>query len=290
MIIDSHAHYSVFQYKGEFPFLDGKDGILFRNHGKTEELFVRMREEEIKLCIEPSVRFENFENQMEFASNHPDIMRAAIGVHPKYCIHAPWEEREKIRKFALEYPVIAIGETGMEYNRNFSESDFEIQKKWFRYQISLARELSLPLILHTRDADESVLRILEEEKFSFGGVVHCFKSDPQTAQNYIDLGFSIGIGGMLLRKTAEAEILKETIRTIPLSSILIETDSPYVTPDLSKVEGSSKQKQKLRNTSLILPFVIEEIAHLREENPKTIANTVLENTLRVFRLKKTTDF
>ena len=281
-MIDSHAHYSVFQYNGQFPFLDGKDGALFRNHGTRDELFARMREENITLCIEPSVRFENLENQLALASQYPDLIRSAVGLHPKYSLLAPWEEREKIRRLALEHPVIAIGETGLEYQASFSDTDMEIQKKWFFYQISLARELSLPLILHTRDADESVLRILKKENFPFGGVVHCFKGDWQTAKAYIDLGFTLGIGGMLLRKNDEAEILKETVRNVPLSSLLIETDSPYVTPDLSDVDGSPKQKQKLRNTSLILPFLIEKIASLREESVQTVENAVTENTRRVF--------
>ena len=286
MIIDSHAHYSVFQYNGQFPFLDGKDGVLFRNHGERELLFNRMQEQGISLCIEPSVRFENLENQLAFASQYSELIRPAVGLHPKYCLNAPWEEREKLRELAIAHSAIAIGETGMEYNFDFSDEDYETQKKWFFYQIFLARELSLPLILHIRDSYQTVLEMLTDFKFPFGGVIHCFRHDWNMARAYIKLGYSLGIGGTLLQQTREGEILREVIRRVPLSSLLVETDSPYVLPDLSHVEGSSRQKQKLRNSSLILPLVIAEIARLQGEDIQTVENAILENTLRVFRLER----
>lgn len=285
MIIDSHAHYSVFQYKNQFPFLDGREGVLFRNHGAKKELFARMKEEGISLFIEPSVRFENLENQLALTSEYPSLVRSAVGVHPKYCLYAPWEEREKIRRLAEEYHAIAIGETGLDYSIPLSEEERETQKNWFFHQLTLARELRLPLVLHIRDAAEAALEILRREKFPFGGVVHCFDGDLQTAKAYIELGFALGIGGRLLQTEQYSAILKETVRFLPLSSVLIETDAPYVTPDLSAVAASDKQKQKMRNSSLILPNVIREIARLKEMDASDVEKTVYENTVRVFRLQ-----
>lgn len=282
MLIDSHAHYSVFQYNNQFPFLDGKNGALFRNHGTKKELFARMKEEGISLFIEPSVRFENLENQLALASEYPSFVRSAVGVHPKYCLYAPWEEREKLRRLAEEHSAVAIGETGLDYSVELTDEEKQTQKNWFCYQLSLARELRLPLVLHIRSADEEALEILKKEKFPFGGVVHCFGGDLQTAEAYIKLGFSIGIGGRLLQKEKDSGILRETVRKMPISSILIETDAPYVSPDLSAVEASSKQKQKMRNTSLILPNVIREIARLKEMDVSDVEKTVWENTWNVF--------
>jgi len=284
MIIDSHAHYSVFQYKNQFPFVDGKDGVLFRNHGAKKELFARMKEENIAFFIEPSVRFENLENQLSLASEYPSFIRSAVGVHPKYCLYAPWEERETIRRFAEEHHAIAIGETGLDYSIELTDEEKETQKNWFSYQLSIARELRLPLILHIRDADEAALEILNREKFPFGGVVHCFGGDLQTAKAYIALGFTLGIGGRLLQKEKDSALLKKTVQGLPLSSVLVETDAPYVPPDLSAVEASDKQKQKMRNSSLILPNVIQEIARLKDLDVSAVETSVFENTVRVFHL------
>ncbi len=286
MIIDSHAHYSVFQFKNQFPFLDEKDGKFIRNHGTRKELFSLMRKNGIELSIEPSVRFENIDTQTAFAKENSMSILCAVGVHPKYCLYAPWEEKEKIRAAALENDVIAIGETGFDFSIPLTDDEREIQKNWFCYQISLARELRLPLILHTRAADDETLHILQNENFPFGGVVHCFGNDFQTAQAYLELGFTLGIGGKLLQNNEEADILKETVRQLPLSSLLVETDAPYVHPDLNETDLSKKQKQTVRNSSLILPRVIEEIARLRGISAHLAENTICENTLRVFRLNE----
>lgn len=284
MIIDSHAHYSLFHFNNQFPFLDEKDGTFIRNHGTRKELFTRMREIGIPLFIEPSVRFETLDAQMTFAKENPCLVLSAVGVHPKYCLYAPWDEREKIRKAAIENNVIAIGETGFDFSKPLTDEELEIQKNWFLYQISIARELRLPLILHTRDADSEILRILKNENFPFGGVVHCFGGNLQTAEDYIGMGFSLGIGGKLLQNNAEANVLKETVRNVPLTSLLIETDAPYVFPNLEKTDLSKKQKDKVRNTSLILPQVIREIARLRDKSPDFTEKSICENTIRIFHL------
>ena len=286
MIFDSHAHYSVFQFQNQFPFLEEENGTFIRNHGTRKELFLRMQERGIGPVIEPSVRFENIDAQMAFAKENSDFVFSAVGVHPKYCLYAPWEEREKLRRAAMENQVIAIGETGFDFSIALTEADRETQKNWFYYQIGLARELSLPLILHTRDADTEVLRILEQERFSFGGVAHCFGGDTKTAEAYIRLGFSLGIGGKLLQNNAQADILRETVREIPLSAILAETDAPYVYPNLDGTNLSKKQKQTVRNSSLILPKVMEEIARLQGVSKDIAEKTVYENTLRVFGLRE----
>ena len=285
MIIDSHAHYSVFQYQNQFPYLDGNADGLFRNHGTRKEMFTRMREEGIAFCIEPSVHSCHWEAQLAVAKEYPSYIRCALGVHPKYCMETAWEERNTLSAYAKTENIVAIGEAGLDYSIAEEECSRSYQKEWFIFQIGLAHALRLPLILHIRNAHRDALEILEAHRDRLhGGSVHCFTGDTETALRYIRLGLALGIGGRLLHDNGEAEILKETVRNIPISSILAETDAPYVLPDLTDVQGSKKQKSKLRNTSLLLPCVIKEIARLRGESLETVEQAVFENTLRIFGL------
>ena len=285
MIIDSHAHYSSFRYQNRFPYLDGNSEGLFRNHGTRQELFAHMREEGIVFLIEPSVRFSDQETQLALVREYPSYIGCALGVHPKYCMDAAWDKSEKLWEYAMKNPIVAIGETGLDYSVPPEKSNRLYQKMWFLYQLRLAHACSLPLILHIREADRDGLQMLRNHKdLLHGGVVHCFGGCPKTANAYLELGFVLGIGGKLLQTNAEADILKETVREVPLESLIVETDAPYVLPDLKNVQGSKSQKSNLRNTSMILPKVIEEIARLREESPETVEQAVFANTLRVFRL------
>ena len=146
--------------------------------------------------------------------------------------------------------------------------------------------LKLPLVLHVRDADEDALKILRRHKKRLhGGVAHCFKSDHTVAEQYIELGFAIGVGGKLFSNNEEGEALRDTVKRVPLTALLVETDAPLVLPDLRGSDFSSSKIGKLRNTSLILPAVIRRIAEIRGEEPETVEDAIYQNTLRVFSLK-----
>ena len=174
----------------------------------------------------------------------------------------------------------AIGETGLDYHR--PRHHRLVQLLWFRYQLDLARRTGLPLVLHIRMADRDALPMLRRRRrWLPGGVVHCFQGGWETARQYLDLGLCLGIGGALLRR--ESALLRETVARAPLERLLVETDSPYVLPDIPW-EGSSKSLGRVRNSSLLLPRIIEEIARLKRLPPETVEAAVLENTRRVFRL------
>lgn len=287
MIIDSHAHYTHKLYDGEFEYLDYRSGEFSISRADRRGMLEAMAQGGIALCIEPSTSLEKIEGQIAFVKAHAPYMRLALGVHPKNCTLSSWEDREKLRGFVLDNQVVAIGETGLDYSLGPDEAEKQRQKDWFCYQIDLAHERQLPLILHIRDADREALEILRSYRDRLcGGVAHCFHGDAQTAMAFAELGFTLGIGGKLLGQDAEGENLRETVKQVPLSTILVETDAPYIKPDISHLRDSRKQRSKVRNSSLILPAVIDTIARLRGEDRNRVEETIYTNTLRVFRLKE----
>ena len=189
-------------------------------------------------------------------------------------------QRRQLEVWAREPGVAAIGETGLDYH--LPRKHRLTQLLWFRYQLGLARRLELPLVLHIRMADRDALAMLRRRRRQLsGGVVHCFQGDWDTARAYLDLGFCLGIGGALLRR--ESEALRDAVARAPLDRLLVETDSPYVLPDVPWT-GSKKSLSRVRNSSLLLPRIVEEIARLKHLPPETAEAAILENTRRVFHL------
>ena len=285
MIIDSHAHYAHTRYDTEFPYLceDG-EGYGVRRANR-ENLLDEMKKNGIIGFIEPSIGFDATEKQLALVSSHKDCMWAAVGVHPTRCIHTSWSKRKALTEYATNSQPIAIGETGLDYHYPRMKQYRFRQKRWFVYQIKLADQLQLPLVLHIRKADRDALRILKKyRKKLHGGVIHCFGGDYACAKEYIALGFTLGIGGKLLSGSPEAKLLEETVRNVQLSDLLTETDAPFVLPETGELFCGKNQRKKLCNSSLILPKVIERIATLRGEEKNTVENAVYRNTVRVFRL------
>jgi TatD DNase family protein len=290
MIIDSHAHYAHPRFDTETPCLgrENQEWSIFR--AQREELLQELRRQGIAGVVEPSIGFDAIGGQLALAEAQRPFFHAAVGVHPTRCIHTPWKNRREVSRLAENTPLVAIGEAGLDYHHPRRDQHRLRQKRWFIYQIKLADELGLPLILHIRAADEDGLRILNRYRNRLhGGVAHCFVGDYRTAERYIALGLTIGIGGKLLCDDEEGRTLCETVRRVPLSAILVETDAPYVLPDLGDTPCGKHQRRKLCNTSLILPAVIRRIAELRGEPCGEVEETIFQNTLRVFGLPAPTD-
>lgn len=262
MIIESHAHYSHKRFDGAFRYLTGE---LTAREGQREDLLNRLRESGVVLSIEPAIDFESNRRTAALYRQHPDFIRLAVGVHPTRTHQAPWRQRRQLEAWAREPGVAAIGETGLDYHR--PRKHRLTQLLWFRYQLGLARRLELPLVLHIRMADRDALAMLRRRRRQLpGGVVHCFQGDWDTARAYLDLGFCLGIGGALLRR--ESEALRDAVARAPLDRLLVETDSPYVLPDVPWT-GSKKSLSRVRNSSLLLLRVVEEIARLKHLPPET---------------------
>ena len=285
MIIESHAHYAHPKFDGEFPYLCETDGEYAVARSDRETLFDEMRRQGITHFIEPSIGFDAIEKQIALVEAHRECMSLVLGVHPTRCTRVAFGKRKELKKFAEKHAPVAIGETGLDYHQPRKEQRRSRQKRWFVYQIKLADKLCLPLVLHVRDADGDALKILRRHINKLrGGVAHCFTGNADVANEYISLGFAIGIGGKLLCENEIGRELCETVKMIPLSSIVVETDAPLVFPDTRDDLCGKNQRRKLCNSSLILPSVIRKIAELRGEDAGTVEDAIYENTVRAFGL------
>ena len=180
--------------------------------------------------------------------------------------------------------MIAIGEIGLDYHYKREEQHRLKQDLWFIYQLNLAWKIKLPVILHIRDAHEDALRILRwHPAKKLGGVIHCFYGSKEIAEQYLKLGYHIGIGGSVLQLEERAKNLWEAIPQIPLDRIMVETDAPFVLPYCKDVI-QPKLLRRARNTSLILPAVINKIAELKGISAEEVEQATTENTIRLFKL------
>lgn len=285
MIIDSHVHYSHHLYEGEYRYIGHSNGKPVLSRSDRQGMLADLQECGVDFCIEPSTHLSLIDHQLDVVDQHSPYLRFALGVHPKYCHETTWGDRERLREYVLSHNPIAIGETGLDYSVEPSQLKKLYQKMWFFYQIRLADEMHLPLILHFRDAYPDGLKLLTRHRdMLHGGVTHCFSQDYQTAMDFIDLGFAIGIGGKLLSDNDEGLRLQDTVRRIPLESIIVETDAPYIKPNLAIESCSPSQRNKARNSSAILHTVIDKIAELRGENRDFVEETIYRTTLHVFQL------
>lgn len=286
MIIDSHTHYAYPRYDMEFYYLSCKDNEYMVGRAKREELISEMKDSGIVGFIEPSIGFDSIEKQISRAKENKNCMWLGIGVHPTRCVNTKWEKRKMLKEYCEKNNAVAVGETGLDYHHPRIKQHRLRQKRWFVYQIKLAEELNLPLILHIRKADKDALKILKKHKARLkGGVVHCFTLDSKVAKEYIDLGFVLGIGGKLLVNDDEGRALCDTVKNVPLNSLLIETDAPFVLPEIDEELCQGKKRKKLCNSSLILPKVIDKIAELRGITSKEVESATYNTTIKTFNLK-----
>ena len=167
---------------------------------------------------------------------------------------------------------VAVGEIGLDYY--WDRPEREVQKVWFARQLNLAAECRLPVIIHSRDAAKDTVDIMEGERAKeIGGVVHCFSYTKETAKIFLNMGFYIGIGGVLTFKNAKK--LKEAVEYIPLDRLVLETDSPYLAPVPNRGQ---------RNSSLNLPYVAAALAQLKGVSEERLRQAVWENSLRLYRM------
>ena len=284
MIIDSHAHYNNDAHKKPLRYLSyGKDGYALKE-GDWEQLFQDLLDANIPYSIEPGVSLESCKEVLELAEQYPGRVFPAIGIHPTRSIFENWSDRKKLDEYARTPGVIAIGEIGLDYHYKREEQYRFKQHIWFLYQLNLAWKMKLPVILHVRDAHEEALRILKwHPARKLGGVIHCFYGSKEIAEQYLKLGYHIGIGGSILQLEERAKDLREAVSHIPLDRILVETDAPFILPYCKDVI-QPKLLRRARNTSLILPAVIKKIAQLKGLPADKVEQATTENVIRLFNL------
>lgn len=256
MIFDTHAHYD------DDAFDEDRDTLL-------GEIF----SSGICCITDVGASVKSSKSAVALSKKWSQIY-AAVGVHPDSTADMTEEDIETLRSLAQEKKVVAIGEIGLDYY--WDNSPREVQKKWFERQIALAREVDLPVIIHSREAAKDTMDIMREAaKAGNTGVIHCYSYAAPMAKEYISMGFFIGIGGVLTFKNAR--VIKEVASEIPLSSIVLETDSPYLAP----VPYRGK-----RNNSMYLKEVVKQLAQIKQVSEETVITTTLANAKRLYRLEE----
>ena len=222
-------------------------------------------------------RLKSCDTTLEMVRRYP-WMYGCLGVHPSETAQLTQEGLDWLRQALKSHPrIVAVGEIGLDYY--WEEPDHMTQQKWFRSQLDLARELNLPVVIHSRDGAKDTLDIMKEEKAGeLGGVIHCFSYSKEMAREYLNMGFYLGIGGVVTFKNAKK--LKEVVEYMPLDRLVLETDCPYLAP----VPNRGK-----RNSSLNLPFVVEVISQLKGITAGEVEEAAWENALKLYRIPRTAD-
>ncbi len=254
MIFESHAHYDDRRFDSD-----------------RKELLLSMEEHGIETIINVGSDLEGVKKTLALTEEYPFIY-GAIGIHPSEIEDLSEEVYEWLRERCCLPKVAAVGEIGLDYYWDKDEEVKRSQRYWFCRQMELAREQELPVIIHSRDAAEDTLKLVQGiHGEQIPGVIHCFSYSPEQAFAYIKMGYYIGIGGVVTFKNARK--LKETAAAIPLEHILLETDCPYLSPEPERGK---------RNSSLNLPYVAQEIARLRGITQEEVMEVTRENARRLF--------
>jgi TatD DNase family protein len=216
------------------------------------------------------VDLESSKKNMGYAAQYKNVS-TAIGFHPHESKKMKEEEYSQLEKMLSNPKNVALGEVGLDYY--YQHSSKEEQKKAFREQIDLARKYNLPLIIHDRDAHYDTMKILEEKAKNMRVVLHCFSGDRYMSQWCVKNGYYLGIGGVVTFKNARE--LVNIVKEIPLKNILLETDSPFLTP----VPFRGKP-----NEPKYIPIIAEKIAEIKGERIEKVAKLTTENAERFFSL------
>ena len=245
-----------------------------------DDVLARARQAGLTHMIVTATTVADAEAAVALCARHDDLSCTA-GVHPHLAkdVQAQWIEQ--LRRLAEHPAVRAIGETGLDFNRNYSPPD--VQRQVFAAQVALAGELDMPLFVHDRDTDGAVLEVLSGYRGAPEQVlVHCFTGSEADLQHYLAAGYSIGVTGWVCDASRGAE-LRRLVPRIPLQRLVIETDAPFLFP-----HGATPPTQRRRrNEPCLLPAVAERLAGLYEEPVAELIRHTTENAQRLFRLPKT---
>ncbi len=235
-----------------------------------EEVIERSCEVGIEKIITIAVSPDNLEKVMSLVKQHPMIW-GTQGVHPHDADKFTSETQSHIRENAQHERILAIGEIGLDYF--YENSDRKTQQQVFETQLQIASDMNLPVVIHSRDADDDMMAILKNFEFTLKkrGVIHSFTSGPKLAQYAIDQGFCLGFNGICTFKTAEN--VRDIIRMTPLQQIILETDAPYLTP----VPYRGKE-----NASFYLPFVAQQVADVKEVPIEQLLKHAFDNSEALF--------
>lgn len=212
-----------------------------------------------------------------YAARFPQKLYSTAGVHPHDAKSCNESTIPKLRELASQPQVVAIGECGLDYNRDFSPRD--VQRKWFEEQIRLAAELDLPLFLHERDAHPDFVAMMKEYRKQIErAVVHCFTGTARELYAYLDMGLYIGITGWICDER-RGKHLRDLVKIIPLDRLMIETDAPFLTPRDLKAKPADG-----RNEPVFLPHILKSVASCIGKSSEEVAAATTETAKRFFAL------
>lgn len=253
MIFESHAHF---------------DDEAFDED--REELLRKMPEWGIGCIVNVSASLSGVERTLDLTRQYPFIY-GAVGIHPDEVKELNEDRFAWLRAQCMGEKVVAVGEIGLDYY--WDKASHDTQKYWFTRQLGLARELGLPVIIHSREAAQDTMDMMKEQGAGLSGVIHCFSYSPEMAREYVNMGYYIGVGGVVTFKNAKK--LKETVQRIPLERILLETDCPYLAP----VPFRGK-----RNSSQYLTYVAEAIGELKGISSQEVIQVTDKNAREMYGL------
>ena len=254
MIFETHAHYDDDRFNED-----------------RDELLKRLPEEGVGVVINSGASVESTRDTIRLAKEYPHVY-AAVGVHPSEIEELDEDFFAWMKEQTEWEKTVAIGEIGLDYYWDKEPEVQERQRYWFGRQIELAKETHLPIIVHSRDAAADTMQVMKEHHAEeIPGVIHCYSYSKEMALEFIKMGYYIGVGGVVTFKNAKK--LKETVEAIPLEKILLETDCPYMAPEPYRGK---------RNSSLYLPYVIEEIARIKGISKEEVERVTEENARKLF--------
>ena len=250
MYFESHAHYD------DERFDEDRDTLL-----------ASFPAEGIETVVNASSDIKSSKASIALSEKYP-FCYSAVGIHPHEVENITEADIDELRELSKHPKVVAIGEIGLDYYYDLSPRD--LQRHWFKRQLELADELKMPVIIHSRDAAQECFDIIKNSNVR-NGVIHCYSGSAEMAEEYIKMGFYIGVGGSLTFKNNKKGV--ETVERIPIEKILIETDSPYLAP----VPYRGK-----RNDSRLLKYVVERISQIKNIPENDICNITKNNAQNLF--------
>lgn len=256
MIFETHAHYEDKAFDTD-----------------REELLKNLPHQGIEYVVNVSSGVETIDKILALTKEY-SYLYATVGIHPSDTMHLNEEKYHWLKERAKQPKVVAIGEVGLDYY--WDTPDRETQKVWFEKQMELAKELNLPLVIHSRDAANDTFHMMKEAKVeSIGAIIHCFGYGVEQARQYLNMGFYIGIGGVVTFTNGKK--LKEVVEYAPLEQLVLETDCPYLAPVPHRGE---------RNSSLNLIYVAKEIAKLKKLDYETVIRVTNENAKKIYHMNE----
>ena len=253
MIIDTHAHYDDEQFDAD-----------------REELLGSMEEGGIGLIVNVGSTVASWDKIVELTEKYPFVY-GAVGVHPDEVGELDEEKFLRMAELLDRDKIVAVGEIGLDYY--WDKEKHDLQKEWFVCQLGLAREKEMPVIIHSREAAADTFEIMKQHAAGMKAVIHCYSYSPEMAREYVKMGYYIGVGGVVTFKNAKK--LKQVVQEIPLESIVLETDCPYLAPVPYRGE---------RNCSLYLPYVAEQIAELKGTTVEEVIQQTEKNSRELYGL------